>query len=232
MTRPFLNLFDCNQFFGLLVAAYFQEEEAWKVRRAKQQAKAKAKAKELKAAKGGQQQQNGAAMSAAPTPADNGIDDNDPDTAHWGEFLEDAKKEAEREGSGEGVEAGEEGADPAAAAAAAALAAQRKAKKKSGKKKRGASWNKKANNLWVYVKGEVPCRKRRTVTSRLRTQYALVSHGSWKSLFLHTPTPRRERTSKIRMRLGLKMICLGDPPVVQDDTLCRIDCCHHTTLGS
>ena len=33
-------------------------------------------------------------------------------------------------------------------------AAQKKAKKKSSKKKRGLQWNKKAANLWVYVKGE------------------------------------------------------------------------------
>lgn len=91
---------------------------------------------------------NDATTSAKAT--DNGIDENDPDTAHWGELLEDAKREA---ASGEGWDIKRSG-EVVVGGVGGSDAAQKRAKKKSSKKKRGLSWNKKATNLWVYVRGE------------------------------------------------------------------------------
>lgn len=125
---------------------FLQEEEPWKVRRAKQQAKLKAKSKEDKKANrdagGGKKGGTGAAVAAA------GGDD-DPDTAHWGELLEDAKREAEGGGGG-----GEKAGGAGESSDNTSEAAQQKKAKKKNKKKRGLQWNKKATNLWVYVKGE------------------------------------------------------------------------------
>ncbi|CAN0408461.1 unnamed protein product [Pylaiella littoralis] len=114
-----------------------EEEEPWKIRRAKQQTKLKAKSKEAKEAS----RDADAKAQKEGTPADNGIDEGDPDTAHWGDLLEDAKREAAG-----GAETGDK-------ADGSSEAAQKKAKKKSKKKKRGLQWNKKATNLWVYVNG-------------------------------------------------------------------------------
>ncbi|CAM9457457.1 unnamed protein product [Scytosiphon promiscuus] len=112
------------------------EEEPWKVRRAKQLAKMKAKSKEGN--------KGAAGPGAGAVAAGDGEEKDDPDTAHWGELIEDAKREA-AEGDGEkGAVAGEVGGSEAA---------QKKAKKKNKKKKRGLQWNKKANNLWVYTQG-------------------------------------------------------------------------------
>lgn len=114
-----------------------QEEEPWKVRRAKQLAKIKAKSKEGNKGAAG----NPAGAGAA----GDGESKDDPDTAHWGELIEDAKREAAGGGGEKGAGAGEAGGSEAA---------QKKAKKKNKKKKRGLQWNKKATNLWVYAQGE------------------------------------------------------------------------------
>ncbi|CAM9179509.1 unnamed protein product, partial [Hapterophycus canaliculatus] len=113
-----------------------EEEEPWKVRRAKQLAKIKAKSKEGS--------KSAAGASAGAGAAGGGGDEDDPDTAHWGELIEDAKREAEGGDGEKGAGAGE---------AAGSEAAQKKAKKKNKKKKRGLQWNKKATNLWVYAQG-------------------------------------------------------------------------------
>ncbi|CBJ28191.1 conserved unknown protein [Ectocarpus siliculosus] len=121
-----------------------EEEEPWKIRRAKQQAKLKAKSKEDKKANrdaaAGQKGGTGAAVAAG--------GDDDPDTAHWGELLEDAKREAEGAGGG-----GEKAGGAGESSDNTSEAAQQKKAKKKNKKKRGLQWNKKATNLWVYVKG-------------------------------------------------------------------------------
>ncbi|CAM9706513.1 unnamed protein product [Ectocarpus sp. 4 AP-2014] len=121
-----------------------EEEEPWKIRRAKQQAKLKAKSKEDKKATrdaaAGQKGDTGVAVAAG--------GDDDPDTAHWGELLEDAKREADGAGGG-----GEKAGGAGESSDKTSEAAQQKKAKKKNKKKRGLQWNKKATNLWVYVRG-------------------------------------------------------------------------------
>lgn len=100
-------------------------EPSWKARRAK--AKAKAKMGRSEAGQG----TNGNTMDKL----------EDPDPEHWGELLGDAK--------GEG---GVASVSPGAGGSGEESPAQKKVKKK--KKKKGNQWNKKALNLWVYVRGD------------------------------------------------------------------------------
>lgn len=126
-------------------ACFFHKEEepAWKIRRAKQQAKLKAK-----------EDKKATTDAAASGAADNGVDKDDPDTAYWGELLEDAKKEDAGEGAEMGEKVGGEvDGGGGEGDSGSSEAAQKKAKKKKNKKKRGQQWNKKATNLWVYVQG-------------------------------------------------------------------------------
>ena len=133
---PFVRCLFCR-----LRHAKEEEEPSWKIRRAKQLTRAKAKQ---------------AAGSKAEHAADIGVDPDDPETAHWGELLEDAKREgAAGEGGRDGVAApaGEKGAGGDGEESSA----QKKKQKKSNKRKKTNQWNKKAVNLWVYVKGKSLC---------------------------------------------------------------------------
>lgn len=130
------------------------EEPAWKVRRAKQQKAQKEKEKELRNLK---RKAEGKPPAPNPETENDDDDDGDPDVPHWGELLEDAKREGAEAVGADGKDGGGDGDGGARAGEGSDEAAkkEKREKKKKNKKKKGLSWNKKAANLWVYVKGEL-----------------------------------------------------------------------------
>lgn len=104
-------------------------------------------------------------------------------------MLADAKREAaaaadggKRGGQKEGGEEAEKTAVDAGAVATAA-AQEKKAKKKNNKKKKGLAWNKKAANLWVYVKGEKE-RERERVRNRVEDRDIVGARSRARNLYV------------------------------------------------